>query len=102
MDYFVSMFFMLLSSKGNFTAYYTAFYYLAEIILIYIGVSKNRFKPSDFYLFARTSVIYLSYMTFRFIFLNNLPINFFLSDCNFLVEYLLVSFLFCAVLRENT
>jgi len=101
MDYFVSMLFMLISSKGNFTAYYDVFNYITDAVLIYIGITHNRFKPSDFRLLARTGVIYFSFMIFRFVFLNSLPFHFFLSDGNFFVERVVMSFLFCAVLREN-
>jgi len=93
---------MLISSKGNFTAYYVVFNYMTDIVLIYIGVTKNRFKPSDFKLLARTAGIYLAFITFRWLFLYDLPISFFISDCNFFVERIIMSFLLCAVLRENT
>lgn len=101
MDYYISMLFMLISSKGNFTAYYVVFNYFTDAVLIYIGVTQNRFKPSDFKLLARTGVIYLFFIAFRCIFLTGLPLIFFISDCNFFVERIIMSFLLCAVLREN-
>jgi len=101
MDYYISMLFMLISSKGNFTAYYVVFNYLTDAILIYIGVTKNRFKPSDFKLLGRTGAIFMAYITFRYLFLNDLSIKFFISDINFFVERVIMSFLLCAVLREN-
>lgn len=101
MDYYISMLFMLISSKGNFTAYYVIFNYFTDAVLIYIGVTQNRFKPSDFKLLARTGAIYLFFIAFRCIFLTGLPLIFFISDCNFFVERIIMSFLLCAVLREN-
>ncbi|MGZ3750402.1 MAG: hypothetical protein ACXVI9_10110 [Mucilaginibacter sp.] len=102
MDYFVTMLFMLISSKGNFTAYYDIFNFLTDAVLLYIGFVNKRFKPADFRLLAQTGAIYFGYMTFRWLFINDQPIRFFLSDCNFFVERVVMSFLLCAVLRENT
>lgn len=102
LDYFASMLFMLISSKGNFTAYYDAFNYITDIVLIYIGITKNRFRVSDFKLLVRTGLIYAGYCFFRWVFIVDLPIRFFLSDCNFFMERIVMSFLFCAVMRENT
>ncbi|MBS1531724.1 MAG: hypothetical protein JSU01_15565 [Bacteroidetes bacterium] len=93
---------MLISSKGNFTAYYDVFNYLIDIIMLYVGIRRNRFRLSDFRLLAWTGVIYMAYMIFRWIFIVDLPIRYFLSDCNFFVERIVMSFLLCAVLRENT
>lgn len=101
MEYYASMLFMLISSKGNFTAYYVVFNYLTDVVLIYIGITKNRFRPSDFKLLAKIGGIYLAYIIFRYIFVNDLTFEYFISDCNFFVERIIMSFLFCAVLREK-
>lgn len=98
----MTMLFMLISSKGNFTAYYDVFNYLIDVIMIYVGIRGNRFMMSDFRLLGRTGIIYVAYTLFRWLFITDLPIHFFLSDCNFFVERIVMSFLLCAVLRENT
>lgn len=92
---------MLLCAKSNFLTDYSVSYFLLDIILIWIGLEKNRFKKSDIKLFLKFSFIYIAYVTFRYLFLNRLAIAFFVSDLNFLLKYIVLSFLYCAVLRDK-
>lgn len=92
---------MLLSSKGCFLASYDIDYYLIDVLFIWYGLSYNKFKRSDVRLFLKFSIIFIVFMTVRYLFLNNVPQLLFFSDLYFLVKYVLLSFLYCAVLREE-
>lgn len=99
MYYLASLLFMILSAKGIYV--YEIYYILLDIVLIWVGLEKNRFKKSDFELFLKFSAIYIAFVTFRYLFINQLEIKFYLSDLNFLIKYIFLSFLYCAVLRDK-
>jgi hypothetical protein len=92
---------MLMSAKGSFFSFFEIDYVLMDILIIWVGIEKNRFKKSDFRFFGKFCLIYIAFVVFRFVFLNNLATRFLLSDLNFLVKYILLSFLYCAVLKEK-
>lgn len=99
--YFLTVLFILLSTKGSFISFYDIGYYSIDLIFIWYGLKYDKFKKSDIRNLCGFVVVFLAFVFFRYFFLNHLPILFLLRDLNFLVKYILMSFLFCAVLKEK-
>ena len=102
MYYFVSLLFVILSAKASFIDATNICWFLIDILILWVGFTKNRFRKSDVRLFVNFSLIYIGFCTLRSIFLTQLPLSFWLSDVLFLFKYILTSFLFCALLKEKT
>jgi hypothetical protein len=92
---------MLVSSRANFISYIEAFPIIISGIFFVAGVQLRRFTESDFRLFAKFAVVYLVFITVRFLFLNNVGSFFYFSDLSFLFKRILFAFLYCAVLKEK-
>ena len=102
MYYFVSLLFVILSAKASFIDATNICWFLIDILILWVGFTKNRFRKSDVRLFVNFSLVYIGFCTLRSIFLTQLPLSFWLSDVLFLFKYILTSFLFCALLKEKT
>lgn len=101
MYYLVTFIFLLLSGNGTFIAFYNIDWFIIDLIFIWVGIEYNRFHKSDFRIAGYFMLLYISYCTFRSLFLTHLPINYYISDIIYLFKYILPSMLFCAVLREK-
>lgn len=101
MYYFVTYLFVLISAKGSFLYFSNIWWFFTDFMLIWVGVEKNRFARRDFKLLASFCAIYIGFCSFRSLFLIHLPFAFWLSDMEFLFKFILVSFLYCAVLKEK-
>jgi hypothetical protein len=101
MFYLLSALFMIISAKGSFVSFFEINYYLIDLLFIWYGLKYNRFKRSDIRILVRFSIVFTGYMLIRFLFLNKVPITLFFSDINFLVKYIFLSYLYCAVLKEE-
>lgn len=101
MYYLLSFLFMLISSKGSFFSFFDIDFLLIDILFIWIGLAYNRFTRSDIRLFIRFCLIYLAFVSLRYFCLNHVSANFYISDLTFLIKYILLAFLYCAVLKEE-
>ncbi len=101
-SYIFAFLFLMISSKGNFTAYFDICLYIVDLFMLYYGFSRRIFKASDLRMFSKFAVVFLIFITLRFFILNSLPYHFFFSDIFFLVRWAFFSFVFCAIMRENT
>lgn len=101
MYYFATLIFILLSANGTFIPFFNINWFIVEFIFLWIGIEHNRFSKSDIRLFVKFATVYITYCTFRSIFLTHLPVNFFISDLIYLFKYILPSFLFCALLKDK-
>ncbi len=101
MYYFITVLFMLLSSRGSFFYFSNIWWILIDLIIIGVGLDKGRFTKSDVKFFINFSLIYIGFCTLRSLFLVHLPINFWISDIVFLFKFIFTSFLYCAVLKDK-
>jgi ABC-type multidrug transport system fused ATPase/permease subunit len=101
MYYFFTALFLLVASRANFLSYVEPLIYLFTAIYFIGGVQLNRFRQSDFKLFAQFTIIYFAFITLRFIFLNHVGITFYLFDISFYLKRLIFVFVYCAVLKEK-
>jgi hypothetical protein len=100
-DYAITFFFLLLSSKASFIFYYDIYWFIFILLTLIYGFSKKRIFEKDLYVFASFGAIYISYIIFRNVLINNLPVSFIVSDLFFLFKFILVSYCFCIVLKDN-
>ena len=101
MYYFVTLLFVILSSKATFFDLSNICWLLIDVVILWVGFEKQRFSKSDLRLFYKFSLIYVGFCTVRSLFLTDLPFSYWVSDIIFLFKYVLTSFLFCALLKEK-
>jgi hypothetical protein len=101
MYYFITVLFVLLSGQGSFLYYGNVWWFLIDFVIIWVGLEKGRFTKRDFRLLIVFSTIFVSFCTFRSVFLTHLPASFWLSDILFLLKFILPGFLYCAVLKDK-
>jgi hypothetical protein len=100
MYYFVTLLFVILAAKASFFDLNNVCWVAIDIIIIWVGLEKARFRKSDLQLFGKFALIYIAFCTARSFFLIHLPLMYYANDIIFLFKYILTSFLFCAVLKE--
>ena len=101
MYYLVTYLFLLISAKGSFLYFSNVYWFGTDLLLLWVGLDKNRFVKRDLKLFLAFSTIYIAFCTLRLIFLTHLSIGFWVSDIEFLLKFILLSFLYCAVVKEK-
>jgi hypothetical protein len=101
MYYFVTYLFLLISAKGSFLYFSNIYWFGMDLMLIWVGLERGRFSKSDLNLFLNFSTIYIIFCTLRSFFLIHLSMTFWISDMEFLLKFILTSFLYCAVLKEK-
>lgn len=101
MYYFVTLLFVILSAKASFFDLNNICWVAIDIIILWVGFERGRFRKSDAELFGKFSLIYIAFCTLRSFFLIHLPGRFYLNDIIFLFKYVFTSFLFCALLKEQ-
>lgn len=102
MYYFVTLFFVILSAKASFFDLNNICWFLIDVLILWVGFERQRFSKNDFRLFAKFSLVYIVFCSVRSFFFTGLPMHFWLNDVFFLFKYILTSFLFCALLKEQT
>lgn len=99
--YILTLIFLLLSSKANVLYHDDVYWIVADVLLIWVGLELRRFSMRDLSLFLSFAVCYILFVLSRNVLLNHLPASFVVSDINFLVKFIFLSFLYCAVVREK-
>jgi hypothetical protein len=100
-DYIIAFFFLIISSKATFLYHYDAFWMLFILMSLLYGFVQKRIFLRNLYVFAGFGAGYILYMLFRNFAFNHLPPQFIISDIFFLLKFILFSYTFCVVLKEN-
>ncbi len=100
-DYFFTIFFLLITAKTTFLYEYDAFWFLFSISCLGYGLYKKRIYESDLYVFVGFLGFFLALIFFRNLAFNHLGINYLLSDIYFLLKYIFMAFTFCVVFKNN-
>ena len=101
MYYFVTLLFVILSAKASFFDLTNMCWVAIDVLLLWVGFEKARFRKSDIELFGKFSLLYIAFCTIRSFFFTHLPVSFYANDILFLFKYIFTSFLFCAVLKDK-
>jgi hypothetical protein len=100
-DYIIAFFFLIISSKATFLFHFDIFWFIFILFALTYGFVQKRIYSKDLYIFAGFGIAYISYVLFRNFVFNKLPFPFLLSDIFFLFKFIFLSYVFCAVLKQN-
>ncbi|MFA6087904.1 O-antigen ligase family protein [Mucilaginibacter sp.] len=100
-QYLITFFFLLLTANANFLSSSTIGWFIILFLMIMVGIIKRQFEKRDVMNFFWLSVGYLILVLFRFYVVNDLETDYLVSDIVFLVKFALLSFVFCAILKEE-
>ncbi|MES2807202.1 MAG: hypothetical protein V4619_01165 [Bacteroidota bacterium] len=92
---------MLLTANGTFVPFSNINWFLVDFLFIWIGLEQGRFTKRDLRFGASFAIMWIGYCTLRSIFLTNLPSRYYVSDIVYLFKYILPSFLYCALLKDQ-
>ncbi len=98
----ITIIFLLLASKGSFLYVSNISWFVILFLYVVIGLHYKRFTYYDLRVIGNFSLVFLSLMVFRYFFLNDLAFRYLLTDVLFLVKYMYVCFLYCALLKEQS
>ena len=102
MYYFITCFFILICAQANLIAINDITCYIFDLLVIIVGIEYKRFTEYDVKVIGGFGIIYISFMTIRFLVFNHIGVFFYLSDVYFLIKQVFISFLLCAFLKEKT
>lgn len=92
---------LLLSSKGTWLYGSNPSWFVIMFLFIAVGFKTKRFTYRDLSYIGYFSLTYLCIMTFRYMFLNSLPVRYLLTDIIFFTKYIFVSYLYVALLKDK-
>jgi hypothetical protein len=101
MLYFATFIFMLLTARGTFLSFYNINWFLVDFLFIWIGLEYGRFTKRDLRFGASFAILWIGYCTLRSLFFTDLPSRYYVSDIVYLFKYILPSFLYCALLKDQ-
>ncbi|WP_194774686.1 O-antigen ligase family protein [Pararhodonellum marinum] len=99
--YIYTLFFLLITAKSNFLNNYDVVWGVFIASLILLGIYNLRFYKRDLIIIGTFSLIYLGFVFSRHLVINNFPKEFLISDIFFLFKYLMLSFVYCAYMKEE-
>ncbi len=100
-DYFFTIFFLLIAAKTSFLYEYDIFWFIFSFSCLGYGFYKQRIYESDLYVFAGFTGLFLAFIIFRNLLFNHLGIDFLISDIYFLLKYILIAYTFCVVFKKR-
>jgi hypothetical protein len=100
-QYLITFFFLLLTANANFLSSSTPGWFIIMFLMILAGVIKRQFEKREMINILWFSIAYLLFIFFRFYVINELETEYLTSDILFLVKYIFLSFIFCAILKDE-
>ena len=100
-NYFLTLLFLLLSANANVLSTSTVGFVAVIALMIIVAIVRKAFDKKDIVSLLLFSGVYSAYVLIRFYFINDLETDYLLSDFAFLFKYVLVSFLFCLLLKDK-
>ncbi|TSD66988.1 hypothetical protein FFF34_006205 [Inquilinus sp. KBS0705] len=99
--YIVTLLFLLLSSNANILASNDVIWFLILLFMCSVAAVKKLINLKDVRIFSTFALAYLILYFFRDIVINKLDLDFIVSDTLYLFKYILLSFVFCKILKEK-
>jgi hypothetical protein len=100
-DYFFTIFFLLIAAKTSFVYHYDIFWFIFSFSCLGYGFYKQRIYESDLYVFAGFAGLFFAFIIFRNLLFNHLGNDFLISDIYFLLKYILIAYTFCVVFKKR-
>lgn len=98
----LTVIFLLLSSKGTWLYGSNMAWIVITVLFLTVGLKTKRYTYYDLRVIGYFALLYMILMSFRYVFLNTLPLRYLLTDIVFFSKYMLVTFLYVAMLKEQT
>lgn len=102
LNYLITFLFLMLTANANILSSSTLGWFVVLFLMIIAGITKRQFEKTDLMNILRFSAAYLAYVFFRFYVVNELETDYLLSDIVFLIKYVFLSFVLCAILKDET
>jgi hypothetical protein len=98
--YIVTLLFLLLASNANFLDA-NIYWIPIEVFMFVVAIARRSLGFKDVKVIGVFAICYLLFVGVRDIFINNLEVDYLLSDVFFLLKYVFLSFIFCVILKEK-
>ena len=99
--YIVTLLFLFLSAASNFLTASDIGWFAVMFFMLIVAISKKSITERNLKTIAIFSVVYLVFVGVRDVLINNLEMEFLVSDVLFLFKYIFLSFIFCIILRDK-
>ncbi|MFD0750789.1 hypothetical protein ACFQZS_11605 [Mucilaginibacter calamicampi] len=99
--YFITLLFILLSSAANFLAANDIIWFVVLLFFSVFALGKQLLKIKDLRIIAVLSIAYLAFVGIRDAVINNLAMEYLISDVVFLFKYVYLAFLYCVIMKDK-
>ncbi|MGZ3755662.1 MAG: hypothetical protein ACXVJE_10610, partial [Mucilaginibacter sp.] len=99
--YVVTLLFLLLAANSSILSANDICWFSIMGFMLIVAIGKQAFHIKDLKIIGLFTLVYVIFITVRDLAINNLELQFLLSDGFFLVKYIFLSFVFCTILKEK-
>ncbi len=99
--YFITLLFLLLSANASFLSVSNIAWFLIIVFMCLLAIGRKLLLPGDLKTIGLFSLVYLLFVSVRDFTINDLDVQFFISDVIFLFKFVFLSFIFCTILKEK-
>jgi len=99
--YIVTLLFLLLAANSSILSANDICWFSILAFMIIVAIGKKSLHIKDFKIIGAFTFAYLLIVTIRDFYVNDLDLQFLLSDGFFLVKYIFLTFIFCTILKEK-
>jgi len=99
--YIVTLVFLLLASFSNFLGDGNVYWIIGMAFMVVVAFARSSFKKKEITYIGILTAVFLTFVTIRDLFINNLQSVFLLSDIGYLAKYIYLSFLYAVLLKDQ-
>ena len=99
--YIVTLLFLLLAANSNILSANDICWFSIMAFMLIVAIGKQSLHIKDLKIIGLFTLVYVVFVAVRDIAINNLDVQFLLSDGFFLVKYVFLSYIFCVILKEK-
>lgn len=101
MNYFITLIFLLLSSSANAISHSDIIWFGILLFMCIYALVKKRIHAIDLKLLGVLLLVYLVYVVLRNLLVTGLSFEYLQSDLIFPFKYIVLSFIYCVILRDK-
>lgn len=101
LNYFVTLFFLLISANANFFATTPIAWFAVMLLMTVVAVYKKAIDRKEIRIISTFAGVYLLLVSFRFFVINDYEIDYYYSDLLFLFKYIYLAWIVAVILRET-
>ena len=99
--YILTLLFLLLSANASVISGSDIGWGFVLLMMVIVAISKKLFNVKNLKVIGIFSIVYLAFVVIRDLFINSLDTSFLLSDVFFLLKYILLTYVYCIILKEK-